>query len=53
MKAARLRSAKDAELAVKMISGDDANGYRSRAAATGDPILRAGYEALARDALGQ
>jgi hypothetical protein len=53
MKAARLRSAIDGEPAVKMISGDDAIDYRSRAAATSDPILRAGYEALAQDALGQ
>ena len=53
MKADRLRAMVDGDLAVKMISSSDADDYRVRAMLTDDPMLRAGYEALARDAQGQ
>ena len=53
MRSDRLAGVVDADLAVKMLSEQDADEYRIRAALSDDPVARAGYEALARDARGQ
>jgi hypothetical protein len=52
MKSERLRSVIDGGVAVKMISDHDANEYDRLAASSSDPMLRAGYEVLAREARG-
>ena len=53
MKAHRLRSAIDGGVAVKMISDVDADAYLKLASSASDPVVREGYESLARDALGR